>query len=331
MPRSTTASSNRKRKPKSNLSIAIIGSGRLGTALGLALSRAGHRVPLVASLHSAHARRAAKLIGRETKPAALRHLTNPAPLKNLNNKEKIDALTQADLIVIAISDDAIEGLTQQLAAVFGTRSKGDRGRARRRVAMHTSGALAASVLEPLKREGFAVGSIHPLISISDPATGADWLARAYFSLEGNSQAVMMGRQLVRSLGGHSFQIRPEMKPLYHAAALMASPNLTALFDLALEMLGRCGLSATRARHVLLPLIESTLANLVRQDPRSALTGTFKRGDLATAIKHIKAIKGEKLIEALQTYVALGNRSLSLAKPSRHEQAMRRLLSGATRN
>jgi predicted short-subunit dehydrogenase-like oxidoreductase (DUF2520 family) len=322
MPKSKTGSSNRKTGFKSRLSVAIIGSGRLGTALGLALRRAGHRVPVVVSLHSAHARRAAKLIGRKTKHASL---------KNLGRAENLDELTQADLIAIAISDDAIETVTQQLAAALGNRSKAVRRRKRRRIAMHTSGALGANVLDPLKREGFAVGSIHPLISISNPETGANWLGRAYYSLEGDSTAVMAGRRLVRDLGGKSFQIKPEMKALYHAAALMASPNLTALFDIALEMLSRCGISRTRARQVLLPLVESTLANLVRQDPRSALTGTFKRGDLATAVKHINSIKGEKLIEALQAYVVLGNRSLELARPLRKEQEMRRLLIDAAAN
>jgi len=249
----------------------------------------------------------------------------------MSRGENLDELTQADLIVIATSDDAIEIVTQQLVEAFRTRSKPDHRKAPRRIAMHTSGALGANVLDPLKREGFVVGSIHPLISISDPATGAGWLTRAYFSLEGDSQAVMAGRRLVRQLGGQSFQIRPEMKALYHAAALMASPNLTALFDIALEMLTRCGMSPIRARHVLLPLVESTLANLVRQDPRSALTGTFKRGDLATTVKHIKAIKAEKLIEALQAYVVLGNRSLTLANHPHNEPEMRRLLIDATRN
>lgn len=321
MSRSITGSSNRKRGPKSKLSVALIGSGRLGTALGLALTRAGYQVPVVASLHSAHARRAAKLIGRKTKHASLDNL----------RAGNITELTPADLILIAISDDALEAVAQQLAAAFRTRSKADRRRAPHRVVMHTSGALGADVLDPLKREGFIVGSIHPLVSISDPATGADWLARAYFSLEGDSRAVMVGRRLVRQLGGKSFQIKPEMKALYHAAALMASPNLTALLDIALEMLSHCGISPTRARQVLLPLVESTLANLVRQDPRSALTGTFKRGDLATTVKHIKAIKAEKLIEALQAYVVLGNRSLTLAKHPRNEPEMRGLLIDATVN
>src|SRR5438874_11149566 len=144
MPKSKTGSLNRKREPKSTLSIAIIGAGRLGTALGLALSRAGHRVPVVVSLHSAHARLAAKLIGRKTKHASL---------KNLGRAENIDEITQADLIIIAVSDDAIETVIQQLVTAFRTRSKAVRPKAPRRIAMHTSGALGAKVLDPLKREG----------------------------------------------------------------------------------------------------------------------------------------------------------------------------------
>ena len=159
MPKSRSPSSNRKRAPNSTLSVAIIGSGRLGTTLGLALTRAGYRVPVVVSLHSAHARRAARLIGGKTKHASL---------KKLGRAENIEELTQADLIIVATSDDAIETVTQQLAAAFRTRSKALRLKAPRRIAMHTSGALGASVLDPLKREGFAVGSIHPLISISGP-------------------------------------------------------------------------------------------------------------------------------------------------------------------
>jgi predicted short-subunit dehydrogenase-like oxidoreductase (DUF2520 family) len=320
MPKKKIGSSNRQRRARSKLSVAIIGSGRLGTALGLALMRVGHRVPIIVSLHSAHARRAAELIGRKTRHAAL---------KNLGRAENVDELAQADLILIAISDDAIETVAENLATALGTRSLAVHRKTRRRTAMHTSGALGANVLDPLRLKGFVVGSIHPLVSISDPVTGADWLTRAYFSLEGDSQAVIVGQRLVRQLGGQSFHIKPEMKALYHAAALMASPNMTALFDIALEMLSRCGISPARARHVLLPLVESTLANLVREDPRSALTGTFKRGDLATAIKHIKAMKSEKLIEALQAYVVLGNRSLNLTNHPRNEQELRRLLRDAT--
>ena len=77
----------------------------------------------------------------------------------------------------------------------------------------------------------------------------------FFSVEGDTAARRVGERIVRDLGGQAFTIAAASKPLYHAAALMASPNLTALVDIALEMLSRCGLSANRSRRVLLPLLE----------------------------------------------------------------------------
>ena len=96
--------------------------------------------------------------------------------------------------------------------------------------------------------------------------------------------------------------------------------MTALFDIALEMLGRCGLPVNRARQVLLPLVESTMANLATQDPARALTGTFKRGDVSTVRKHLAALKSANLPEALAAYVLLGQRSISLARKGNANQA-----------
>jgi len=89
--------------------------------------------------------------------------------------------------------------------------------------------------------------------------------------------------------------------------------MVALFDIALEMLGHCGLSPRRAREVLLPLVESTLANLSTRDPARALTGTFKRGNVSTVRKHLAAIESEQLSDALAAYVLLGRRSLGLSR------------------
>ena len=88
--------------------------------------------------------------------------------------------------------------------------------------------------------------------------------------------------------------------------------MTALVDIALEMLSRCGLTPDRARKVLLPLIKSTLDNLATQAPAQALTGTFKRRDIVTVRRHLEAITAEHLPEALEAYVLLGRRSLELA-------------------
>ena len=306
-------------------SVSIIGAGRVGTALGLALKAANYRVEIVVTRHRVSARRAATLIGPQTVGLA------EAQLDRLS-RSQVASFNRASLIIIATPDDSIAPLTKRLATVFRFKSIGlaRREKSTPTVALHTSGALSSEVLKPLRKLGFAIGSLHPLLSISDPKSGAVLFSRAFFSVEGDARAVRLARSTVHNLGGQTFSIPADAKALYHAAALTASPNIIALFDIALEMLSSCGLSRGRAQQVLLPLVESTLANLKLQDPRRALTGPFERGDAATIRKHIAAMKSANLHDALAAYALLGRRSLALAKnqqpkPS-HYEAIARILS-----
>lgn len=280
----------------------IVGAGRLGTAMGLALKAKGYEIGVVVTRRLAAARQAARVFGPETMALSAPQLARfGAPLK--------DRLDRCRLVLIATPDDVITKIAEQLAALFKSKA----ARPPRRIVLHTSGALSSDVLAPLRSAGFAAGSLHPLVSISDSHLGSESLARAYFSVEGDPAAIRVASSLVGDLGGRSFKIDSRRKALYHAAAVTAAPNLTALFDIALEMLGRCGLSPQRARQVLLPLAESTLANLATQDPAQALTGTFKRGDVSTVEKHLAALKSANLPQALAAYILLGQRSISLAK------------------
>jgi predicted short-subunit dehydrogenase-like oxidoreductase (DUF2520 family) len=279
----------------------------MGTALGLALKAVGYQIEIVVAQRPAHARRAAKVIGGRALGLSARQLgrLNPTQIERLGN---------CSLVLIATPDDAIAHVAGRLATIF--KSIGARKGNGRRVAMHTSGALSSEVLRPLHDAGIAIGSLHPLVSISDPQSGAKAFAGAFFSVEGDAAAVRLAKSIVRDFGGQAFTIRARHKSLYHAAAVMASPNLVALFDIALEMLGRCGLSSRRARQVLLPLMESTIANLATQDPAKALTGTFKRADVATVRRHLAAMEAEGLRDALAAYRLLGRRSIGLARNAR---------------
>jgi predicted short-subunit dehydrogenase-like oxidoreductase (DUF2520 family) len=179
--------------------------------------------------------------------------------------------------------------------------------------LHTSGALSSEVLAALAAKGFQTGSIHPLVSISDPVSGAAALRGAYFCLEGTRKAKRLAEAIVHDLGGNSFTIKPESKALYHAAAVMAAPHLTTLVDLATEMLSACGLSKRKAQQVLMPLLESTINNLKAANPQQALTGTFARGDVATVRRHLQVLSRREFAAALEVYKLLGLHSLQLAK------------------
>lgn len=281
---------NAVRSKKSRPSVSIIGSGRLGTALALALSSSGYSVQALMSQGLRSAKKAAALVrGR------------PLSLKG----SELDRLPASKLILIATPDDQIASTATKLASSKITSPKN-------RVVLHTSGALSSNVLKPLASLGFHVGSLHPLVSVSDPETGQISLRSAFYCIEGHAIATRVARALVKDLGGRSFKISSENKPLYHAAAVMASGHVLALYDLATDMLVHCGLKRAEALRILLPLLESTVSNLSQAGPSQALTGTFARGDIATVRRHLEALSKSGLTQALEIYKILGSRSLELA-------------------
>jgi predicted short-subunit dehydrogenase-like oxidoreductase (DUF2520 family) len=285
--------SKRKEKPE----VSIIGAGRLGTTLAVALAGKGYPIrSLVARRHSS-ARKAASLLDGDVQALAAKQLGSLRP---------------ADVFLITTPDDQIASVTAQLAGLDVTAG----------TALHTSGALSAQVLAPLRDRGWHTGSIHPLISVSETPEDMSALEGAFWSVEGDKAALRIGRAIVRDLGGQSFSIRSEDKPLYHAAAVMSAGNVVALFDVALEMLVQCGLTRRTARSVLLPLIASAVRNLEIKEPADALTGTFARGDVETVKRHLSALNKNKLADANELYRLLGKRSLKMTK--KHPQ-IRRLL------
>jgi predicted short-subunit dehydrogenase-like oxidoreductase (DUF2520 family) len=281
------------RKPKP--SVSIIGAGRLGQALALALRSAGYPVIALVARRRQKAEKAVALLGTP--------LRTPPPLALATNR--LGDLPLAALTIIATPDDAIEETAQRLASF----QRGER----QRTVLHTSGALSSAVLASLAEVGFQTGSIHPLVSVGEPIAGAAALRGSYFSLEGTSKATRLAETVVKDLGGASFTIKPESKALYHAAAVMASPHVTVLFDLAISMLAACGLDRRDAQKVLLPLLESTVNNLKTSTPQQALTGTFARGDIATVRKHLQALSKLDVAQALEIYKLLGFRALQLAE------------------
>ncbi|HEV7905377.1 MAG TPA: Rossmann-like and DUF2520 domain-containing protein [Pyrinomonadaceae bacterium] len=295
--------------------VALVGAGRLGSALALALSQSGYRVLALVARRAQHARRAACTLSPE--PLAL-------------GATELDSLPDTDLLLITTPDDEIAGVAAHLASVFASRDANASPRPQRRrparVALHASGALVSGALAPLAAHAFSLGSLHPLVSISDTVSGASNLRGAFYCLEGEARALSAAKEIVRALGGRSFSIAARHKPLYHAAAVMSAGHLVALFSLATGMLAQCGLTERQASRVLLPLAGSTLENLSRSKlPAGALTGPFARADVATLRRHLAALRGFDTRETLPVYVALGRHALRLARARGGDAASRAAL------
>ena len=261
--------------------------------MAVALSAKGYAIEAVVGRRIQSARRAARMLGPETQALSLSQLSDVPPSK---------------ILFITTPDDAIESVAAQVAGSIKWNGRG-------RIAMHASGALSSDALTSLRAVGFSTGSMHPLMSVSDPRAGALSLKLAHFCIEGQPQAVRVARSMVRALGGKNFSISTRDKALYHAAAVMSSGHMVALFDIATEMLMRCGLTKKQASDALLPLLSSTVENLSHNTPQRALTGTFARADAATVHKHLDALRASGKPDALAAYTMLGIRSLLLARKS----------------
>jgi predicted short-subunit dehydrogenase-like oxidoreductase (DUF2520 family) len=141
---------------------------------------------------------------------------------------------------------------------------------------HTSGAAQLTMLEPHRRRF----SLHPLQTFTSER-GAEQLDGAYAAVSGESdEALVAGTSLARTLGLRPFELDDEERPLYHAAATLASPFLVTLHDAAAELMETAGAPP----EALAPLMRRTMAN------GFAPTGPLVRGDLSTIEAHLAAIR-----------------------------------------
>jgi predicted short-subunit dehydrogenase-like oxidoreductase (DUF2520 family) len=264
-------------------SISLIGAGRVGSTLARALHGAGYTINSIWSRTPAHAE-------------ALAHQVN-ARLVDL-----VDAPSSADLTLLAVSDDSLAGLMQELADV-GAWHAGQ-------MVVHCSGVLPVAVLSPAAFHGALTGGFHPLAAIAEREQelphGITFAVEAAEPLRGILHA------MAQAIGGRPFDLQGAERGLYHAAAVLASNYTVVLAALAADLLQRAGLDRDAALPAIMPLLRSTLANLDHAGLPDALTGPLVRGDVGTVIRHLQALD-TTAPEIAQVYRALGAAALPLVE------------------
>ena len=258
-------------------SLAIIGAGRVGRALGRRLRELGWKIGAVVTRSEASARKAVRFIGAGRAFAGLTRQILASPV-----------------ILIATPDDRIAVVAQELARIGEEELRG-------RIVLHTSGALDSAALETARHRGAAVGSMHPLQSFSGVAVPS--LEGKVFAIEGETQAVRVARRIARALGASPVRIAGGKKLLYHAAAAMAAGHVLAVEEAATQLLVSLGMKRGEAVRALLPLSRQVLENFERLGPRAAWTGPLSRGDYKAVRAHSNALR-ELPGEFMDAYEAL---------------------------
>lgn len=275
--------------------IAIVGPGRLGSALAIELRRAGYRLTEVISRNSVASRRKARVLAKRVHAVAA--VTNP----------RLDA----GLVWFCVPDREIGKAARHLAHATDWKGK---------IAFHSSGALVSDELHLLRRRGAVVASVHPLMTfvrVSVPS-----LKGIPFALEGDAAALRVARKIVRDLGAEAFSVSKSKKSAYHAWGGFTSPLLIALLVTGEKVARAAGLSASDARRKMLPIVRQTLANYAKLGPAGAFSGPIVRGDTQVVRKHVKELK--KIPGAKDVYLALARAGFRYL-PVRNRKELEKLL------
>jgi predicted short-subunit dehydrogenase-like oxidoreductase (DUF2520 family) len=246
--------------------LALVGSGRVGTALAVGLHRAGVTVIAVLDTDEASATRCADLCGGA---AVLGKLGEP--------------LLEASAILLALPDPGLEGAAKQLATWGGSQWKG-------RTVLQTSGRLTSSVLAHFVVRGAKAASFHPVQSFPTWEQGLANLPGSYFACEGSGSALKVCVQLASLLSCSVVVIPAAAKPLHHAACCLSSSSIAVVVGEAARLMGQAGADPTKALKVLLPLAKGTLQSLSALGLPGALTGPLPRLDSEAISEHLRAIQ-----------------------------------------
>ena len=263
--------------------VGIVGAGAVGTALGVALSRAGWPVGAVASRDPARRERFRELV------PGIRAFAEPNAL-----------VDDVELVMLAVPDDVVEPLARGLRLYAG------------QAMIHTSGLLGAEVLQPALAAGTQAGAFHPLVAFADLDRALAALDGATIAIEGDDELAAHLGEMAEAIGAVPVRLAPGSKAAYHAAAVLAAGGVVALLDTIREVAEAVGLDEAGALSIYLPLLEQTVANARSLGIERALTGPATRGDAGTITAHRAAITAE-VPAAIDVYRALLARDVVIAE------------------
>lgn len=279
------------------MNIGIIGSGRVGFSIGKYLADKGLHVTGYYDIIYENAVEAAEFTNTDV-------FGNLEELVNLSDTLFI---TTPDDIIIQVWD-CIKKMSIDSKTIC-----------------HFSGSLSSVVFSRIEDTKAYGCSIHPMLAFEDKFSSFKQLNNAYFTIEGNSQAVNNIKSLFRSLGNSVIDINADSKDKYHAAASILTNYVVGLLDMGYSLLEQCGFTREEAIRVTSNMVRGNVDNIMNIDTINALTGPIERGDADTVIKHLDSLCDEDKI----IYKALGLKLVALAdtkNPDKDYSGIRNILS-----
>lgn len=245
------------------MDIVIIGSGNVAAILGRKFKAAGHTILQIAARNASAASKLAYEWDTES--------TNYISLVNKN----------ADVYIIAVSDDAIEDITTDLQLPG-------------KVVAHTAASVSREVLKKVSAHH---GVFYPLQSLRKEMTV---LPETPIFFDGSDEKTKKTLQkLADSITtGTATEAGEDMRVKLHVAAVVVSNFTNHLYALAEEYCRKEGIDFRQ----LLPLIDETAQRIKTISPAQAQTGPAIRHDKETLQKHMELLNAHPRLKNI--YVLL---------------------------
>lgn len=256
------------------LRIGVIGSGRVGSVLGQALGRAGHKVVAASAVSDASRARVADRL-----PTA--RVLEPAQVAEAS-----------DLVLLTVPDDALPELAEGLAST-GTDLRG-------KILVHASGAHGYGVLAPATLVGALPLALHPAMTFTGRDEDIDRLANCAFGVTAPERLRPIAEALVVEMGAEPVWITEDKRTLYHAALAGGANHLVTLVSDSAALLASAGVP--EPGRMLAPMLGAALDNALRLGIHG-LSGPVLRGDAGTVAGHIEQLR-EHAPESVASYVEL---------------------------
>ncbi|MYD48404.1 MAG: DUF2520 domain-containing protein [Chloroflexi bacterium] len=269
-----------------NPHIGFVGAGTLGRGLALALASTGCNVTAVSSRTQASAESLAERINGCTAMDTAQNVADAC-----------------DLVFITTPDAVISDVA---ASVNWRDGQG---------VVHCCGAASTELLQPAAYAHASVGAMHPFqtfAALSDPAEAARRLSGVTFAVSATGWLADYLPSLAQRLDGHAIVIPDELRPLYHASAVLACGYVTTLLDAAVSLWTRMGFTEADGVQAAVPLARATIEAIAVAGPSAAVTGPAVRGDANTIVAHLAALS-QHAPELLPLYRQLTQASIPLAR------------------
>jgi len=233
------------------IKVAIIGGGNVATHLANAFSKTNE-----VSLVQMYARNIEQI----------QHLKEVTPITN-----SIELLTEADVYIIAVSDDAIGDVSRKIEQKNG-------------LVVHTSGSVAMQSLQNTGRKGI----FYLLQSFSkDKDVNFDEIP---FCLEAeNEEDLQLLEALAKSIGKKIYRINSEQRKRLHVAAVFVNNFTNHMYKIGADICNEYQVPF----EVLRPLIQETAQKITELSPEAAQTGPAKRNDQKTIQNHLALLNAEQ--------------------------------------